>query len=205
MSQQVFRKIRKATQAINRIQFELAAKGNISVVEIMTRLEDLGIDEEKDGCWIWDIERDVEAYSAKYCTSFGYDKQTFGTSPMAWQKIICSEDHIAALEAYHMHVLSHGKEPYYIKVHYHHKDGSIVKVICEGEVVRWSNIGEPIMMFGWHTIVSDETHVEKAILGQKKVRNTEVCGLCDYLILTNKRHVDYNFIGDYRVKPIHLF
>jgi len=119
----------------------------------MDRLEELGIDEERDGCWIWDIVNGVEVYSTKFCETFGYTKEEMGTSPEEWRRIIHPDDLPKAMDKYNDHVRSRGEIPYWIDVRYLHKQGNEVRIICEGDVVRWSDTWEPEILFGWHTII----------------------------------------------------
>ena len=53
------------------------------------------------------------------------------------------------------HVNSRGGVPYDLEVRYHHKNGSIVWVICRGRVVEWSEEGEPVRMQGVHIDITD--------------------------------------------------
>lgn len=148
-----FQKIRKATQAINKLQYELASKGGGSLEDTMDRLEDMGIDDIMDGCWIWDIKNNKEVYSSAFCDSLGYSKGEFGTSPEAWQKLILPDSLEKALLEYENHVNSNGEKPYLVKVKYRHKNGHVIQLICEGDMVRWDKHGNPEILFGWHTII----------------------------------------------------
>lgn len=132
--------------------FELAFK-EPDIEKLGENLENYGFDDAVDGFWIWDIEGDFEYYSEKWCRQLGYSKDEVGTSPEAWQKMITPEGLRAAFQNMGKHLNSNGEHPFEQKVEYTHKDGSLVKLLCEGSIVRHDKFGYPSVVFGWHKLL----------------------------------------------------
>jgi PAS domain S-box-containing protein len=102
------------------------------------------------GYWDWHIAEGTEYLSPLFKSMFGYADHELPSSPESWQKLIFAQDLPVLMDVLDEHVKSHGQKPYYNEVRYHHKDGSTVWVICAGQVVQWSELGEPVRMVGCH-------------------------------------------------------
>ncbi len=106
------------------------------------------------GYWDSDYVRQTNYWSRGLKQMLGYADHELSNALETWQQLILPEDLPVALTAFQQHVQSRGAIPYYTEVRYQHKDGSIVWVICAGQVIRWSETGEPLRMVGCHVDIT---------------------------------------------------
>ena len=131
------------------------------------RLEGL-LESEAAGYWDWNIPEHTEYMSPRFKEMFGYREDEIEDTPDAWQDLIHSEDLAGVMRNFEEHVKSKGAVPYDNEVRYHHKDGSIVWVLCRGRVVEWRDDWQPVRMMGVHL---DITHLKER---EEAVRDDEV-------------------------------
>lgn len=103
----------------------------------------------------------------------GYDEDELPNAPESWKRLIFAEDLPGVLEVFDRHVKSHGAEPYYNEVRYHHKDGSTVWVICAGLVVEWTPSGAPLRLVGCHIDITRLKELEEERARESAARLTE--------------------------------
>lgn len=140
----------------NRENTEKIASQTQAVKELTKKLSEITEDEKKiDGVWIWEIGsgdnrlNDYVYYSPRFREIFGYSKEEFPDLFSSWMKIVNPEDLEVATKNMAKHIETIGVHPYWQEVRYKHKDGHIVWVICEGDVVFDSN-GNPLRAIGVH-------------------------------------------------------
>lgn len=119
------------------------------VADQRDRLEGL-LESEAAGYWDWNIPEHTEFMSPRFKSMFGYEEHEIEDTPDAWMKLIHPDDLPGVLENFELHVKSKGHVPYDNEVRYHHKDGSIVWVLCRGRVIEWDKDGAPVRMMGVH-------------------------------------------------------
>ena len=122
------------------------------------------------GYWDWSIQENTEYLSPRFKSLFGYKDHEMENSPEAWQKIIHPDDLPGVLEVFEKHVQSKGNFPYINEVRYYHKDGSIVWVLCKGEVIEWDEDGKPLRMVGCHVDITQQKRQE-AIIDALKLKH----------------------------------
>lgn len=106
------------------------------------------------GYWDIDFVQGTNYMSPGMKGMLGYTDADLPTVPNAWQRLIFAEDLPDTLACMERHIASHGAEPYYNEVRYHHKNGSTVWVICAGRVVEWDEAGKPLYMVGCHVDIT---------------------------------------------------
>ncbi len=112
------------------------------------------------GFWDWNLLDNTEFLSPTFKKMFGYEDHEMENSPETWQNIVFQEDLPGVFEMFDRHVKSHGQEPYYGEIRYHHKDGSTVWVICAGKVIEWAEDGTAIRMVGCHIDITERKRAE---------------------------------------------
>ncbi len=115
------------------------------------------------GYWDWDIPTGDEYLSPTFKKMFGYEDNEIENKATSWQKLIFAEDLPCVYEKYNQHAESKGKIPFYNEVRYHHKNGSIVWVICTGKVIEWDEDGKAKRMIGCHIDISERKLAEEAL------------------------------------------
>ncbi|MEB3289848.1 MAG: PAS domain-containing protein [Leptolyngbya sp.] len=106
------------------------------------------------GYWDIDFARGTNYMSPGLKRMLGYDDADLPTEVDTWQRLIFAEDLPPTLACLGRHIDSHGAEPYYNEVRYHHKDGSTVWVLCSGRVIEWDEAGKPLYMVGCHVDIT---------------------------------------------------
>lgn len=115
------------------------------------------------GYWDWDIPNKREYYSPGFKRMFGYEDHELPNVPGTWERLILPEDRPKAVDCYKRHVETQGAIPYYNEVRYRHKNGSIIWVICSGQVIEWGDENQPRRMVGFHLDISDRKRAEQAL------------------------------------------
>ncbi len=115
------------------------------------------------GYWDWDIPNNRKYYSPGFKRMFGYENHELPNVPETWEQLILPADRPKAVDCYKRHVASQGAIPYYNEVRYRHKNGSILWVICSGQVIEWDDKGQPLRMVGLHLDISDRKRAEQAL------------------------------------------
>lgn len=124
------------------------------------------------GYWDWNLVNNTEYLSPTFKKMFGYEDHEMENSPEAWQKIIFPQDLKKVLEVFDRHVESRGRVPFYNEIRYHHKDGSVVWVICAGNVIEWTADGKPVRMVGCHVDINERKRAEEALRQTKTILKT---------------------------------
>lgn len=116
------------------------------------------------GYWDWNLQTNQEYFSSGFKRMLGYADQDLPNAPETWQHLIFAEDLPGLLDCLEHHVQSHGDQPFYNEVRYHHQDGSTVWVICSGQVIQWDAAGAPVRMIGCHINISARKQSELKLL-----------------------------------------
>nr|WP_317269008.1 PAS domain-containing protein [Arthrospira sp. PLM2.Bin9] len=116
------------------------------------------------GYWDWDIANNQEYLSPGFKRMLGYEDHELANSPESWQRLIFGEDLTTVFQHFEDHVQSRGKIPFYNEVRYHHKDGSMVWVLCHGRVIEWDAHDNPLRMIGCHIDISDRKQTELKLI-----------------------------------------
>jgi PAS domain S-box-containing protein len=122
------------------------------------------------GYWIWDIPLNTMFISAHLKSMLGYADHELENSPETINMLMHPSDLPATYALLSKHVESDGKVPFEIEVRYKHKNGSIVWVICSGNIVTRDENGKPSKMIGCHL---DNTELKKAQGVQKYTEELE--------------------------------
>ena len=163
--------------------------GNKSIVELSKELEVVKSELAKKealfdsitehtlaGYWIWDIPKNEMFISPHLKGMLGYKDDELPNSVETINFLMHPSDLPDTYALLGRHLESDGKVPFEIEVRYKHKDGSILWVICSGNIVQRDESGKPIEMIGCHI---DNTELKKAEGIQKYAnelerKNTEV-------------------------------
>jgi len=154
-------------------------------IEMERKLLETILEDSLSGYWDWDLVHNQEYLSPSFKMMFGYENHELENSPEAWQRIIFKEDLSTVLDCFWQHVDSHGEIPFNNEVRYHHKNGSVVYVICSGRVVEWEE-NKPIRMVGCHINITNMKTIEKQLKQEHNRFKTTLHSLGDAVISTDK-------------------
>lgn len=110
----------------------------------------LTLEHNTDGYWDWDMINDYQYLSPGLKKQLGYDVDEMENNPLSWQELIFKEDLNKMSSELQKHIDSKGVVPFRTIVRYKHKDGHIIKILCRGSVIMWSEDGQPLRMVGTH-------------------------------------------------------
>ncbi len=112
------------------------------------------------GYWDWNFASQVEYLSPGYKRMLGYEDAELPNEPSLWRRLIFPEDLPKVLDCLERHIQSQGQIPYHSEVRYQHKNGSLVWVICSGQVIEWDEAGQALRMVGCHIDITDRKLTE---------------------------------------------
>lgn len=102
------------------------------------------------GYWIWHIKENNFFISPHLKAMLGYRDEELENSVDTINKLMHPSDLPDTYALLGKHLESNGKIPFEIEVRYKHKSGSIVWVICSGNIVKRDESGNPAVMIGCH-------------------------------------------------------
>ncbi len=112
------------------------------------------------GYWDLDFVSNTEYLSPMFKKMFGYEDYELSNEIGTWQKFAYQDDLNHVLENLNEHIKSKGVIPFYSEVRYHHKNGSLVWVICSGQVIEWDELGNPLRAIGCHVDITKQKNTE---------------------------------------------
>lgn len=119
------------------------------------------------GYWIWHIKENSFFISPHLKAMLGYRDEELENSVETINKLMHPSDLPDTYALLGKHLESNGKVPFEIEVRYKHKNGSIIWVICSGNIVKRDEQGNPAVMIGCHL---DNTEL-KRVEGIQKYAN----------------------------------
>jgi PAS domain S-box-containing protein len=134
-----------------------------SNLEDLNFLSESALESSLAGFWDWNIETNEEYLSPRFKEMFGYSDDEMENSPESWKRIAFQEDLPHMFKSFEDHVQSRGELPFKSIVRYHHKNGSVVWVRCNGKVVSWAQNGAPIRAIGCHVDITEEKEKENQL------------------------------------------
>ena len=111
------------------------------------------------GYWIFNILENTMFISPHLKAMLGYEDSELENSTETINRLMHPSDLPDTYALLGKHIESDGVIPFEIEVRYKHKDGSIVWVICSGNIVERDEQGNPLVMIGCHI---DNTELKKA-------------------------------------------
>jgi len=155
-------------------------------IELERHMLETILEDTMSGYWDWDVVNDTQYYSPSFKRMLGYEPEELENIPATWQRLAYDEDLESVIEKIETHIKSFGKIPFYTHVRYHHKDGSLVWVICSGRVVEWDDDKNPLRMVGSHIEITDIKNLEKTLRDERTLFKTTLHSLGDGVISTDE-------------------
>lgn len=115
------------------------------------------------GTWEWNVQTGETIFNDKWAQIIGYTiEELQPISIQTWLDLAHPEDLELSEKLLEQHFA--GKSHYYdFKCRMKHKEGHWVWVHDRGRVFSWTNDGKPLMMFGTHADITQETQYEAEI------------------------------------------
>ena len=137
------KKIKNLTETLVRVEGNL--KEEKEVLEFI-------LEHTTDGYWDWDLTTNYQYLSPKLKKQLGYEEEEMENKPESWQAI-CDKLDLEKTEKRIEDHLDGITEDFKSLIHFTHKDGHIVKILCRGKVVKRDENNQSLRMIGTHTII----------------------------------------------------
>lgn len=112
------------------------------------------------GYWDYYLQTNEEYLSPGFKRILGFEDHELPNSPESWQKYIFKEDLPGLMEALHIHVNCEGKIPFIEQVRYKHRLEHELLILCAGQVIEWTEDGQPIRMIGCLIDLSEQRRLQ---------------------------------------------
>ncbi|WP_052050934.1 PAS domain-containing protein [Leptolyngbya sp. KIOST-1] len=125
----------------------------------LTLLEQM-LDSVLGGYWDIDLVANTAYWSPGFKAMFGYTDDELPNQMDTWQALIFPEDLTAGQASFDRHIQSRGEIPHKVELRYRHKNGSLVWVLCTGQVIAWDEAGQPLRVIGCHVDITQLKQAE---------------------------------------------
>jgi PAS domain S-box-containing protein len=135
------------------------------------RLENI-IEGAHVGTWEWNLQTGQTVFNEIWAEIIGYSLDELSpVSIKTWENLMHPDDLRLAKKLIEQHIA--GELPIYdMEIRMRHKAGHWVWMQDRGKVVQWSGDGQPLMMFGTHTDITERKQAEEALQeSEKKFRH----------------------------------
>lgn len=132
------------------------------------------IDVTNVGTWEWNIQTDEIIINENWAEFIGYTlKELSPTTIKTWTNNLHPDDVAHSEELLDKHFT--GELPYYdCECRMKHKDGSWIWIHDRGKVVKWTNDGKPLKMYGTHTNITERKEAEEILYRAQKLESLGV-------------------------------
>ena len=115
------------------------------------------------GTWEWNVQTGATVFNPRWAEMVGYSlAELQPTTVETWQHFMHPEDSARAAALLEEHFA--GRSAYFgCEFRIRHRDGHWVWVHGRGRVVSWTADGQPEMMFGTHSDITDRKQAEEAL------------------------------------------
>lgn len=143
----------------------------------------LVIEATNDGIWDWDMLSNEVFFNKRLKQMLGYEEMEFEHHLSTWHKIMHPDDLVEAEKILKDHLEK--DLPFFYKLRFFHKDGSIRWIMCRGFAMR-NEDGLHYRMLGSYTDVTDIMETKEALRIAKE--NAEETSKAKEMFLANMSH-----------------
>lgn len=121
------------------------------------------IEATRAGTWEWNIQTGENIYNERWAEIVGYTlKELEPITDDTWASLVHPDDLVRSDEIVQS-LFYREKEYYSMECRMRHKDGHWVWVLDKGKVVRWTEDGKPLQMFGTHIDITEAKLLEMEV------------------------------------------
>lgn len=121
------------------------------------------IDGTNAGTWEWNVQTGETVFNARWAHIIGYTLEEIAPVSIAtWEQHVHPDD--LAESRRRLQRCFDGAEEYYeMEARMRHRQGHWVWVLARGKVLRWTESGDPLLMFGTHQDITARKRAEEAL------------------------------------------
>lgn len=121
------------------------------------------IEATRAGTWEWNIQTGENIYNERWAEIVGYTLEELEPiTDDTWANLVHPDDLVRSDEIVQS-LFYREKEYYSMECRMRHKDGHWVWVLDKGKVVRWTEDGKPLQMFGTHIDITEAKLLEMEV------------------------------------------
>ena len=161
-------------------------------LRINFRLESI-IEGTHIGTWEWNIRTGDAVLNEEWANMIGYTLEELApTSIKTWERLCYPEDLIKSVNLLERHFS--GELPYYnCEFRMKHKLGHWIWILDRGRVATRTSEGEPLLMFGTHSVITERKLAEEALIASEKKANALIAAMPDMMFILNSNGVYLDF------------
>ncbi len=132
---------------------------------IRSQRERLGniIEGTNAGTWEWNIQTGKTIFNERWAQIVGYSLEELSPGTInIWEKLVHPDDFSESQKLINKHI-SGALDYYHYECRMKHKDGYWVWVLDRGKVVKWTDDGDPLWMYGTHQDITKRKNSELAL------------------------------------------
>lgn len=129
-----------------------------------------------DGVWDWNAQTNQVYFSRQWKAMLGFAEHEIGDTLAEWDTRIYPEDRDYVYKEIRKHL--EGETPLYISEHrLRCKDGTYKWILDRGQVIEWTEDGQPLRVIGTHSDITARKQAERereALIAELEAKNTEL-------------------------------
>ena len=130
-------------------------EANIALLQEKEKLQSI-IQSTKSGTWEWNIQTDETQHNEIWASILGYTLAEIApVTTQKWQSLIHPDD-IEQSNLKMKDCFDQREEYYEVEYRLKHKNGHWIWVHDKGKIISWTTDGQPLLMFGIHTDITEQ-------------------------------------------------
>ncbi|SDF29536.1 PAS domain S-box-containing protein [Methanolobus vulcani] len=155
-----------------------------AVLEERKRLANI-IEGTNVGTWEWNIQTGETSFNERWAEIVGYTLDELTPLDIhTWRKLIHPVDMRKAEIILNKHFTG-VLEYYETEARMRHKSGDWIWVLDRGKVIEWDEVGNPLLMYGTHSDITEKKRAEKKIEEERIRKNILVEQSNDGIVVVN--------------------
>ncbi|NLR90648.1 sensor histidine kinase [Flammeovirga agarivorans] len=118
-------------------------------------------DQSAQGYWEWDFATNTEFLTPSYTKMLGFEHHEFPNIQSAWKEMIHPDDLEELMRSFEQHVATKGKSSFHNIARWKGKNDKTIWVYCKGQIISWTDEGQPQKLIGYHVDISDSKELKK--------------------------------------------